>query len=223
MSQNDFNLANQDFPNMRADMNSAFQALASNSAGATAPSTSYPHQWWYDATTDILKMRNAGNTAWVNIAAFDQAGGTWAPFVGAIDLTGLTATAAELNILDGVIATAAQINKSSTIADNAPGSAPIYACRAWVNFDGTTTTPTTRASGNVSSVTLSGSADYTVNFTTAMPDANYSVCGLANSPGVQSGGLVATTRSTSSVVVVPISGSFNTVFQASFVDVVIFR
>ena len=62
---------------------------------------------------------------------------------------------------------------------NATGSAPIFACRAWVNFDGTTTTPTIRASGNVSSVTENGTGDYTVNFTTAMPDANYSVSALA--------------------------------------------
>jgi hypothetical protein len=49
-----------------------------------------------------------------------------------------------------------------------------YKCRAWVNFDGTTTTPTIRASGNVSSVVRNANADYTVNFSTAMPDANYS-------------------------------------------------
>ena len=57
---------------------------------------------------------------------------------------------------------------------NASGSAPVYACRAWVNFDGTGT-PAIRASGNVSSITDNGTGDYTVNFTTAMPDANYSV------------------------------------------------
>jgi hypothetical protein len=57
---------------------------------------------------------------------------------------------------------------------NASGSAPVYACRAWVNFNGTTTTPTIRASGNVSSVTRNGTGDYTVNFSTAMPDVNYS-------------------------------------------------
>ena len=57
---------------------------------------------------------------------------------------------------------------------NATGSAPIYACRAWVNFNGTGT-PAIRASGNVSSITDNGTGDYTVNFTTAMPDANYSV------------------------------------------------
>ena len=58
-------------------------------------------------------------------------------------------------------------------ATNATGSAPVFACRAWVNFDGTTTTPTIRASGNVSSVARLGLGDYEVNFSTAMPDANY--------------------------------------------------
>jgi len=77
MSQNDFNLANQGFPSMRSDMNSALQALASNSAGATEPSTTYAYQWWYDETTDILKMRNADNDAWISFATFDQAADTW--------------------------------------------------------------------------------------------------------------------------------------------------
>jgi hypothetical protein len=61
---------------------------------------------------------------------------------------------------------------------NASGSAPIYACRAWVNFNGTTSPPTIRDSGNVSSVTRNGTSDYTVNFTTAMPDANYAIAGF---------------------------------------------
>ena len=54
------------------------------------------------------------------------------------------------------------------------GSAPSYACRAWVNFNGTGTVAI-RASGNVSSITDNGVGDYTVNLATAMPDANYAV------------------------------------------------
>ena len=52
--------------------------------------------------------------------------------------------------------------------------ATAYGCRAWVNFNGTGT-PAIRASGNVSSLTDNGTGDYTVNLTTAMPDANYAV------------------------------------------------
>jgi hypothetical protein len=51
--------------------------------------------------------------------------------------------------------------------------ATAYGCRAWVNFNGTGT-PSIRASGNVTSITDNGTGNYTVNFTNAMPDANYS-------------------------------------------------
>lgn len=67
--------------------------------------------------------------------------------------------------------------------------ATAYGCRAWVNFNGTGTVAI-RASGNVTSITDNGTGDYTVNFTTAMPDANFAVgfaCGLSPSePRVQS-------------------------------------
>jgi hypothetical protein len=50
---------------------------------------------------------------------------------------------------------------------------PEFKCRAWVNFNGTTSPGTIRASGNVSSVTRNGTGDFTVNFSTAIGDANY--------------------------------------------------
>jgi hypothetical protein len=56
--------------------------------------------------------------------------------------------------------------------------ATAYGCRAWVNFNGTGTVAI-RGSGNVSSITDGGAGNYTVNFTTAMPDTNYSVSGMA--------------------------------------------
>ena len=83
--------------------------------------------------------------------------------------------------------TTAKINNAAVTAaklDGAQtGSAPIYGCRAWVNFDGTkdttgaastaNTNRLIRGSGNVSSVLRNGAGDYTINFATAMPDANY--------------------------------------------------
>jgi hypothetical protein len=53
-------------------------------------------------------------------------------------------------------------------------SAVAYGCRAWVNFNGTGTVAI-NASGNVSSITDGGTADYTVNFTVSMPNTNYAV------------------------------------------------
>ena len=61
---------------------------------------------------------------------------------------------------------------------NASGTAPIYACRAWVNFNGTGTVAI-RASGNVSSITDNGVGYYTCNLITAMQDVNYCVDGSA--------------------------------------------
>jgi hypothetical protein len=54
------------------------------------------------------------------------------------------------------------------------GSAPYFGVRAWVNFNGTGTVAA-RASGNVSSITDNGVGDYTINFTTVLPSANYAV------------------------------------------------
>jgi hypothetical protein len=51
-------------------------------------------------------------------------------------------------------------------------------CAAWVNFNGTGTVAI-RASYNVSSITDNGTGDYTVNFTNALADANYSALGSA--------------------------------------------
>jgi len=59
--------------------------------------------------------------------------------------------------------------------------ATAYGCRAWVNFNGTGTVAI-RASGNVSSITDNGGGDYTINFTNAMPDANFAVAYSGNGP-----------------------------------------
>jgi hypothetical protein len=74
----------------------------------------------------------------------------------------------------GLVAPSATTATTATSLTTASGSAPSYSARAWVNFNGTGTVAI-RASGNVSSITDNGTGQYTVNFTTAMPDANYSV------------------------------------------------
>jgi hypothetical protein len=59
----------------------------------------------------------------------------------------------------------------------------VYTAKAWVNFNGTGTVAI-RAQGNVSSITDNGASDYTVNFTNAMTDANYTVlCGGTSANG----------------------------------------
>lgn len=87
----------------------------------------------------------------------------------------------------------AQIGSLTT----ASGSAPSYSARAWVNFNGTNTVAI-RASGNVSSITDNGTGDYTVNFTTAMPDANYSFGVNRNYAGIPEAVAFARTAQTAS-------------------------
>ena len=93
-------------------------------------------------------------------------------------------------------------NTPPTIQDSAGTQIGTF-CRAWVNFNGTGTVAI-RASFNVSSITDNGTGDYTVNFTNAMPDANYSVVtGGTRSDGVQSTilGLISSITAPSTTVV----------------------
>ena len=74
--------------------------------------------------------------------------------------------------------------KVDTIKDT--NNVEVYTCKAWVNFNGTGTVAITE-SGNVSSITDNGTGDYTVNFTNAMEDANYSLAHMCNSGSLTSG------------------------------------
>ena len=96
-----------------------------------------------------------------------------------------------------------------------------YACRAWVLFDGKLTVAI-RDSGNVSSITDNGTGLYTVNFTTAMPDVNYSVAGTSSRTGGTSVSVVPVTFSTTNLEINTRSGSGVSVDE-SYISVIIFR
>jgi hypothetical protein len=132
---------------------------------------------------------------------------------------------------------------AATVTGNATGStfgfnsgygsvATAYGCRAWVNFNGTGTVAI-RASGNVSSITDNGTGDYTVNFTTAMPDANYSLVGTVqfdtsgneashNLMGLEIKG-IATPLTTTSARVAGKYGGATALYDMNTVAVAIFR
>jgi hypothetical protein len=97
-------------------------------------------------------------------------------------LTGTpTAPTAPASTNSTQLANTAMVHSAIANDLHAIGSAPMYACRAWVNFDGTQSTPTIRASGNVSSVVKNGTGNYTINLSIAMPDVNYTtVLGARN-------------------------------------------
>jgi hypothetical protein len=98
-----------------------------------------------------------------------------------------------------------------------------YGCRAWVNFDGTGT-PAIRASGNVTSITDNGTGEYTVNFTTAMPDANYSAVYGSGEGNAGSGARMACqSGNTTTTHRVSIRNLANSLQDAEQVNVSIFR
>jgi hypothetical protein len=111
--------------------------------------------------TSILKVDTIQDTAGNNI--INESGDTIT--IGASGDTITIPSGATTTLTDGI---AGDLKFNSGFGSIATA----YGCRAWVNFDGTGT-PAIRESGNVTSITDNGTGDYTVNFTTAMPDANY--------------------------------------------------
>ena len=109
----------------------------------------------------------------------------------------------------------------------ASGSAPSYSARAWVNFNGTGTVAI-RASGNVSSITDSGVGKYTVNFTTAMSDTNYTVAGMAGD-SIRAGNVLSlgcntysVSQSTSATTIAGLNDA-GTLQDKTYANVVVFR
>lgn len=110
------------------------------------------------------------------------------------------------------------------------GTAPLYMCRAWVNFNGTGTVAI-RASGNVSSITDNGTGDYTVNFTTALPDDTGSA--VVQSKTMNAGSVVAsaylgyynntTNPLTTTSLRIICQGSGGGVFDIPFISAAVFR
>lgn len=142
MSQHDFNIANQGFPSFRSDLNSALPALASMSAGATAPSTTYAYQPWYDTSTNILKFRNADNDAWISFATFNQTTDSWSFANATIDGT---LTAADL-VIDTDTLTVDTGNNRVGIGTATPA--------ATLDVDGSAVAATNTDTTNTGTVTL---------------------------------------------------------------------
>jgi len=223
MAQHDYNIEDQNGFDFLVDLNNALSAIATNNAGSSEPNTTFAHMLWFDTNNDLMKVRNEANSAWVIVAKKDGSG--WTPYrqgtaLGTASVQPDTRYAHRSNNLSdlGSAATA-----RANLGVDAPGTAPLFACRAWVNFNGTGTVAI-RASGNVSSITDNGTGDYTVNFTTDMEDANYAAIGngigdteaISRTPAISSKGTTSCTVRTTIIV----SGDATDV---QICDVAIFR
>jgi hypothetical protein len=160
-----------------------------DSFNGTGSATNFTLSRLVNSTNDIQVVVNnvvqyppnysvSGNTLTISPA---PSSGTNNVYVRYLSTTLQTITPSDLTVSSAKIQTSAvttakiaDANITAAKLDGAQsGSAPIYAARAWVNFNGTGTVAI-RASGNVSSITDNNTGDYTVNFTTALVDANYS-------------------------------------------------
>jgi hypothetical protein len=104
--------------------------------------------------------------------------------------------------------------------------------KAWVNFNGTGTVAI-NASFNVSSITDNGTGDYTLNFTSALTDANYAVVfgGLGGTLSNITAGLVviagasnvANTKTTTQLRIQTGSSNNGSLFDSGNLNVAIFR
>ena len=150
MAQHDYIISNQSNAALRADLNNALAAAATNNSGPAAPSTTYPFLLWPDTTEGLLKIRNAADNAWV--------------VVGMLDTLNLgLATAASVAVAAPVLGTAQNSTSGSAISFT---GIPSYAKKVTLLFNGVSssaevpilvqigagTTPTTTGYANCYSV-----------------------------------------------------------------------
>lgn len=96
----DVSIANQGFPAFRSDLNTVLEAINTVNSGATEPTTTYANQLWYDSSTDILKMRNSDNDAWISIATLNQTSDSVTSFSGLVIGTDVQAYDADNAVTD---------------------------------------------------------------------------------------------------------------------------
>jgi hypothetical protein len=128
--------------------------------------------------TDTFAARTI--TAGTGISISNGNGVSGNPTISATNNGTVTSITAGTGLTGGTITSSGTIAIDSSYApaklSTASGSAASYSARAWVNFNGSGT-PSISASGNVSSITDIAVGRFGVNFSTAMPDANYATTG----------------------------------------------
>jgi len=135
--------------------------------------------------------------------------------------TGVTTSTGTTNVVLSNSPTLVTPNINSAQFATVSGTAPLYAARAWINFNGTSSI-TIRASGNVSSVTYNSTGNYTVNFTTAMADANYAAS-LYSDGNTSAGQMQVVSQTTSAIRVAVGDRLFSTVVDGVNNFISIFR
>jgi hypothetical protein len=165
---------------------------------SSSPSNPVKDMLWYDTSNNILKLYDGNNWQSINdtsdlkskIDTLNSAFISKDPSSQAILRATYVGSSAPSNPTKGTTwLDTSQSNTTIKIYDgnnwqsisggsssSSSSSSSNNSCKAWVNFDGTPSSPTIKASVNVSSITKNSTGDYTINFSTALSDNNYSVC-----------------------------------------------
>jgi hypothetical protein len=169
MTQSNFSIANENGALFRADANTALQALATQSAGLTAPATTYPFQLWWDTTNNLLKQRNSANATWLTIGAIDPGLGT---FIPRFQTGNATLASAATTDLGSIPATMISLTGTATItsfgSSMVVGETKIVSFAAGIkltqssNISLNNGVNITTALGDVGIITCTGSGSYSV-------------------------------------------------------------
>lgn len=154
MSQHDMDILNGAGLAVRTDLNLALKALASQSLGATAPTTTFPGQMWADTGTARLKQRDSANTKWLDRGALDVDRAPFGGYAG-FSTTSTNTTLAAANLGQVLYVTAAGTTQTLPPIASAPaGSAIAFAAFGATTVKGNAAELITNIYGTASSNTI---------------------------------------------------------------------
>jgi len=203
MAQHDYTIDNQSFPATRTDINNVLLAISSTNSGATAPSTTYASQLWYDTSENKLYIRNEDNDAWIPLFLLDQSNdkaGTLATEIDVEDASGTDTAGTALTIKGGAGtgtgAGGSIIFQTADGAGSTGSSVNAHATQVTITDDGNVGigTATTTDAGVVitKSVTRAGSWDAKLALQSTGA-SDFPALLFTNSDTTQYGGIVGTT------------------------------
>jgi hypothetical protein len=201
-AQGDQNIANQAGAAFRSDLNAELQALVTNSSGATAPATTYAHQWWFDTTSNTMKKRNAANSGWIVKGTLDE---TFLIDRATNTILGLSDVGKTFRATAGFTQT---LTAAATLGDGwfvgyrvESGATLVIDPNASENIDGATTKSIVGPSSGF--VYCNGTAFYTVGFSSSAGSGSITASGYTQTTARLLG---RTTASTGAIEEITVSG-----------------
>jgi hypothetical protein len=120
----DYVLSNQSGASFRAELNTILAAIASANSEATEPATMYPFMLWADTSSGLLKIRNAANSAWIEVGTLASANLGLATAGANSSITSLSGLTTPLSVdqggtgLDNIPAFSAYANTNQSVTSS---------------------------------------------------------------------------------------------------------